>query len=132
MSPWVDLADLRGTLKKGDPYDMMPSKTLRYWGAQSLKPVPEEYLGYIQANSASDDWWKGVDAFVDRVLITAGRDECLRDEIIRFSTVFEKFHPQVNMHEHDGIHDDPLFAVELGESAGGATDTIIDWLQTGF
>jgi acetyl esterase/lipase len=132
MSPWVDLADIRGTLKRGDPTDMMTSSTLRYWGVQSLKPVPKEYLGYIEANSARDDWWKGVDVFIDRVLITAGREECLKDEILRFSSVFEKFHSHVNMQEHDGIHDDPLFAVDIGESAGGATDMIIDWLQAGF
>ncbi|KAF7763495.1 hypothetical protein Agabi119p4_8032 [Agaricus bisporus var. burnettii] len=132
MSPWVDLSDIHGTFKSGDPTDILTTGTLRYWGTEILRPVPKEYLGYVEANSAGDDWWKGVDALVDRVLITAGREECLKDEIIRFNSVFENFHAHVKMEEHDGVHDDPLFAVELGESGGGAPDMIIDWFRAGY
>ncbi|XP_006463273.1 hypothetical protein AGABI2DRAFT_186905 [Agaricus bisporus var. bisporus H97] len=132
MSPWVDLSDIHGTFKSGDPTDILTTGTLRYWGTEILRPVPKEYLGYVEANSAGDDWWKGVDALVDRVLITAGREECLKDEIIRFNAVFENFHAHVKMEEHDGVHDDPLFAVELGESGEGAPDMIIDWFRAGY
>ncbi|EKM76170.1 hypothetical protein AGABI1DRAFT_102467 [Agaricus bisporus var. burnettii JB137-S8] len=132
ISPWVDLSDIHGTLSSGNSTDMLTAGIIRDWGSQVLGPVPREYLGYIEANSAKDDWWKGVDAFADRVLVTAGREECLNNEIIRFKSVFETFHSHVNMQEHSGIHNDPFYAWELGESGGGAPDMIVDWLQAGF
>lgn len=132
MSPWVDLSDIFGTLENGNSTDIITRNTGCYWGAQVLGPVPQTYRDYIEANSARDDWWKGVDAFVDRVLVTAAEGECLKSEVIRFKSVFETFHSHVNLLEHGGVHDDPLYAVALGESGGGAPDMIIDWFRVGF
>ncbi|EKM76169.1 hypothetical protein AGABI1DRAFT_131490 [Agaricus bisporus var. burnettii JB137-S8] len=132
ISPWVDLSDIHGTLKSGDSTDILTTNSIRYLGAEVLKSVPKEYLGYVEANSAKDDWWKGADTLVDRVLITAGREECLNDEIIRFKSVFETFHSQVLLQEHQGVHSDPVMAMGIGESGGGAPDMIIDWFRAGF
>jgi hypothetical protein len=132
ISPWVDLSDKFGTLKDGDSTDIITRNSLCYWGAHVLGPVPQVYRDYIEANSAREEWWKGVDAFVDRVLVTAGRGECLKSEIIRFKSVFELFHSDVKLLEHEGVHDDPFYAVATGESGGGAPDMIIDWFRVGF
>lgn len=132
MSPWVDLSDIFGTLSSGEKTDILTVATIKSWGAQSLGPVPAKHLDYIEANSAKEDWWKGVDAFVDRVLITAGQDECLKNEIIRFQSVFDNFHSHVKLEIHEGIHNDPFFDFAVGEKNGNTTNMIIDWLTVGF
>jgi acetyl esterase/lipase len=132
VSPWVDMSDTHGTFKNGDSTDMFTADVIRDWASRILGPVPKEYLDYIEINSSQDDWWKGAEASIGRVLITAGREECLKDEIIRFKSIFENFHSHVTLLEHQGIHEDPFFAVDIGESGGGAPDMIIDWCQAGF
>ncbi|KAF5347235.1 hypothetical protein D9756_009924 [Leucocoprinus leucothites] len=132
MSPWVDLSDIFGTLSSGDGTDTLSSGLLKYWGSHVLGPVPAKHLDYIEANSAAEDWWKGVDAFVDRVLVSAGRDECLKNEIIRFQSTFDNFHAHVKLELHDGVHNDPMNDFAVGEKNGTMTNLIIDWLTVGF
>jgi acetyl esterase/lipase len=132
MSPWVDLSDIFGTLSGGDDTDILTSKVLKYWGSQVLGSGPTKHRGYIEANSAVDDWWKGVDAFVDRIFISAGEDECLRNEIIRFKSTFEHFHSHVKLEVHGGVHNAPFIGYAVGEKDGSMTDLIIDWLTLGF
>lgn len=133
MSPWVDLSDIFKTLDSGTETDYFDSATLRYWGSEVLQPVPAKYRDYIEANSAADDWWKGVDAFVDRVLITASQGECLKNEVIRFQSTFDNFHSHVKLVLQDeGVHNDPLNDFAVGKKDGKMTQLIIDWLTVGF
>ncbi|KXN83271.1 Putative steryl acetyl hydrolase mug81 [Leucoagaricus sp. SymC.cos] len=132
MSPWVDLSDKFKTFESGDATDILTTGLINYWGSQVLGPVPPKNLGYIEANSAAEDWWKGVDAFVDRFLISAGREECLKSEIIRFHSTFDNYHSHVKLEVHDGVHNDPMIEFGVGEHNGEMTNMIIDWLTAGF
>jgi acetyl esterase/lipase len=132
MSPWVDLSDIFGTLSSGNGTDTLTPDVIKYWGSQVLGPVPGKCLDYLEANSAAEDWWKGVDAFVDRVLVSAGQEECLKNEIIRFQSTFDNFHSHVKLEVHNGVHNDPMNDFAVGEKNGKMTNLIIDWLTVGF
>jgi len=132
ISPWVDLSDIFQTLSSGDRTDYVDAKTLKYWGSAVLGPVPAKYRDYIEANSAADDWWKGVDAFVDRVLISAGEGESLKNEIIRFHSTFDNFHSHAKLVLDPGVHDEPVYDFAVGDTDGELTNTMLDWLTIGF
>ncbi|KAF9449697.1 alpha/beta-hydrolase [Macrolepiota fuliginosa MF-IS2] len=133
LSPWVDLTNIFKTLDSGEDTDFLTVRTLTSWGSTILGPVSAKNRDYVEPNSAAEDWWKGVDAFVDRVLITAGEDECLKNEIIRFHSTFDNFHSHAKLVVQDeGIHNDPLLDFAVGKRDGSTTQFIIDWLTIGF
>lgn len=133
ISPWVDLSDTFKTFSAGENNDYLNTHTLKSWGSEILGPVPANHRGYVEANSAAEDWWKGVDALVDRVLISAGQDECLKDEIVRFQSTFDNFHSHVKLVvEPDGVHNEPLNDFAVGEKNGALTNTVLEWLTIGF
>ena len=68
------------------------------------------------------------------ILISAGEMEVLRDEIIKYSKVVEKYHPNATtiVNEND-IHIGPLFDFLVGDDAKGTlTPKILGWLDEGF
>ncbi len=132
ISPWVDLSDIFKTLSGGDRTDYIDAKTITYWGSQVLGPVPAKHRDYVEPNSAAEDWWKGADAFVDRVLISAGEGECLKNEIIRFQSTFDNFHSHVKLVLEPGVHNEPLGDFAVGVKNGNLTNTVIEWLTVGF
>ena len=69
-----------------------------------------------------------------RVLISAGELEFLRDEIVHYGKRVEEYLKDTTIIiQENGIHDDPLLDLLVGEkSLGSLTPKILDWLEEGF
>ncbi|KAH9476880.1 Putative steryl acetyl hydrolase mug81 [Psilocybe cubensis] len=134
MSPWTSLKDspmLRSNQGRGD---ILTLSTVVYWGSKVLDGVPESGIPYLDGISAPEDWFKGIDKVVKRILISAGDAEVFRDTIIKYTKTVEKYHKDVTffLDEH-GVHDDPFLHFLVGEpNRGKLTPFIIDWLDKGF
>lgn len=137
MSPWVSLlADPTfSSFKSNDKIDMVDSKTLRVWGERVLAPVAEKDLVYIDPINApvKADWFQGLERVVDRILITTGSKECLRDPDEALSAELRKQHEKVQfIVQENGLHDDPYLDFNAGEkNVGVLTPLLVEWIAEG-
>jgi hypothetical protein len=75
-----------------------------------------------------------MDTVVERVLITAGSSECLRDPIEEFAKQICSVHDgAVFWMQENGVHNDPYFDFLTKEAKlGKMTPQILEWFATGF
>ncbi|KAF9481608.1 alpha/beta-hydrolase [Pholiota conissans] len=137
MSPWVRLRDTPAKVLETDREgrgDFLTRRAGMYWANKVLDGVPESAYPYLDANTAPDDWLRGMDKCVKRILISAGSAEVLRDEIIKYAKTVEKLHKETTtVIQENGIHVDPFFDFLVQEKdLGKLTPTILNWLDEGF
>ena len=134
MSPWVKLGGTDDSMTLNDDSDMLSSLCIDDWGRQVLHGIPDSQLPYIEASRAPDSWFKSMDTVVDRVLITAGSAECLRDSIEVFANKICGHHSgAVFLMQEHGVHDDPYLDFFTKEAKKGELTTpILEWFATGF
>ncbi|KAG6901554.1 hypothetical protein C0995_010611 [Termitomyces sp. Mi166 len=134
MSPWVSLTGKTGSMITNDDSDVIGFETLTYWGRIVLDGIPGKYRPYIEPYYASEDWFAKLSTVVQRVLITAGDAECLRDEIVVFADRLGKQHPKVQfVVQKHGVHNDPYFDFLWPEKIKGElTPLILDFFLSGF
>jgi acetyl esterase/lipase len=134
MSPWVALTGTEGSMTSNDGSDIIGTKCINAWGKKILEGIPMSYLPYIEPIQAPEVWFKSLDTAVDRVLITAGSAECLRDPIEVFAKQICRDHDGATfwMQEH-GVHDDPFLDFFFKNvKPGTLTRPILEWFATGF
>jgi len=116
--------------------DVLDKKTLTAWGRANLAHVPQSQNAYIEAKKSPKSWFDGVQSVVDRVLITAGSAECLRDDIADFAKEFRQHHSDAKFFiQENGVHNDPFFDffMYLKENKPREeTPLIVEWLAAGF
>ena len=96
--------------------------------------VPESFYPYMDMSSAPDNWYDGLQNIVDRILITGGGDEVLKDEIHSLSEKISAYHSNTKLViQVGGIHNDPYFDFFAKEKVQSKlTPILIDWLMEGF
>jgi hypothetical protein len=121
-------------MTSNDDSDIIGPKCINIWGNEVLDGVLDSQLPYIEASSAPDSWFKSVDTVVERVLITAGSSECLRDSIEEFAKQICSVHDGVTFWmQEKGVHNDPYFDFFSKEvKLGKMTPQILEWFNTGF
>ncbi|KAJ7594135.1 Alpha/Beta hydrolase protein [Mycena floridula] len=135
MSPWLSLLGERVKLVDSNSRsDIVTSITLRNWGIRVFESVPESDHPYLDAVYAPQDWFKGLDKFVGRILITAGDAECLRDADESLYKDLKLHHEQVKfVLQPEGVHDDAFLDFMLMEKdLSSLTPLILDWLTEGL
>jgi acetyl esterase/lipase len=134
MSPWTSLTGDTGSHLVNDKSDIVGAKTFGYCGRKVFAGVPESRYPYLEASKVPDSWFKGIDRLVDRVLITAGGAECLRDDIAQLSRKIAEHHPEATFIVHaGGIHNDPYYDFLAGETnLCELTLRILNWLAQGL
>lgn len=134
MSPWVALTNKNGLFEAGDATDILCTSTLDNWGSTILADVPQDQIPYVEAISAPESWYKGIDTHVSRVLITAGGAECLKGDIILFEKALSRHHPNVTLVvQPNGVHNDPFSDFAFADSKlSEVTPIILQWLVEGF
>jgi acetyl esterase/lipase len=137
MSPWARLRDTPAQVLKTDREgrgDFLTRRTGLYWASKVLEGVPESAFPYLDLNTAPEDWLKGADECVERILISAGGAEVLRDEILQYAKTMEKHHKDTTtVIQANGIHVDPFFDFLVQEKdLGKLTPAILNWLDEGF
>jgi len=144
MSPWVVMKSTSASSRSNAAYDIVvsanPNSTKQSY-AELVQPyaTQEHELPYMDPLNAPDSWFVGLDGVVERVLMTAGGMEVLRDDIISFSQKLSKviksnrnFTFEV---QEGGIHNDPYldFMVNMPfDRLGSLTPLIIHWLAGGI
>ncbi|KAG6848290.1 hypothetical protein H0H93_001481 [Arthromyces matolae] len=133
LSPWLAVTK-EGSMTTNDDSDIIGTDVLLYWGNTVLRAVPDKYSPYMEASTAPKDWFAKLSDVVERVLITAGDAECLRDSIVTFADRLRGEHPKVDfVLQKYGVHDDPYFDFYWPEKKQGElTPVILDFFASGF
>ncbi|KAH0537355.1 hypothetical protein FGG08_005834 [Glutinoglossum americanum] len=85
LSPWVTFDISAPSMKLNQNKDCLKDTVLQYWGDQFMGEAKAD--PYNQPLTASSDWWSALT--VDEILIVAGRDELLIDDIREFAKKLE-------------------------------------------
>ncbi|KAH9476808.1 Acetyl-hydrolase [Psilocybe cubensis] len=138
MSPWLYLRVRKGvkSYSENEKWDVIaPTSKFTEFGDRVLAGLSDDaILPYIDAASAPPGWYSNAESIVDRVLITGGGKECIRDDIVEFGEAFCKEHSgaQLVIDEY-GVHDDPFYDFLVGEKKlSELTPKILQWLAEGF
>jgi acetyl esterase/lipase len=134
ISPWTNLSADSKSHEENDGRDFLRHATLKDWGSQILAAVPDEDRPFAEAVRAPEEWFKGVDTLVERVLITAGGAEVLRDDIVTFAETFKKHHANSKLVvQQNGLHEDMFLDFVVNEAKKGQlTPLTVEWLAAGF
>ncbi|RDB17507.1 putative steryl acetyl hydrolase mug81 [Hypsizygus marmoreus] len=137
LSPWVSLTSEIESMTLNEGSDMINAATLLYWGREVLAGVPETQVAYLEPLKAPEAWFDGMDRVVERVLITGGDAECLRDSIVRLAEQIEKQYGKEGavtfVLQKFAVHNDPFLDFMLpGMTVGELTPLIVEWLAAGF
>lgn len=135
MSPWVSLTGDTGSHAANDRTDIVGAEMFGYCGRNVFVGVPESLRVYLEASKAPAAWFGGVDGVVERVLISAGGKECLRDDIVKVADRLAAHHGEgVRLVvQEDGVHNDPFYDFLVGEKAlCDLTPEIVKWVRDGF
>ncbi|KAJ3989604.1 Alpha/Beta hydrolase protein [Lentinula detonsa] len=147
ISPWVGLSDpdqWGSTLRTKD-YDVTVHQNLReagehYINAISNINIPHELsqlIPYAEPVLAPDDWYLDLqNSVVDRVLVTAGKEERLFDQIeVFFRCKIKPYHSDaILLVQGGGIHDDIIMDFEISETPlrNELTPVVLEWMAEGF
>ncbi|KAF8651051.1 hypothetical protein AX16_004914 [Volvariella volvacea WC 439] len=118
--------------------DTIGFRIIHEWSQVNLREIPRSQLHYIDSSRTPDGWFQGVNQVVDRILVSAGDLECLKESIVAFATSLKSYHGNVELVvQMNGVHEDPLndFAAAGGKSpktVGELTPLIVSWLVSGF
>ncbi|KAF8901350.1 Alpha/Beta hydrolase protein [Gymnopilus junonius] len=136
MSPWVRMNIDAASFRTNAAHDVFLTPNAEHYADRFLASVKEDQRPYAEPGAAPDSWFDGLDTVVERVLMTAGGKEILRDDIIHFSHRLGKTSSDVTfVVQDDGVHIDPMldFLVKLPhDQLGSLTPQIVDWLVEGF
>lgn len=134
ISPWVNLTGDSKSHTENDGRDFVTARALKTWGTEILAHVPAADRPFAEAVRAPEAWFAGVDGLVDRVLVTAGGAECLRDDIVVFGEAFKKHHAKTELVvQNGGLHEDMFLDFLVNETkVGSLTPLTVEWLAAGF
>lgn len=137
MSPWVNFTNTAPSLVENTPHDISNSPGLGEHVIGCYTPPSQR--AYVEPLKAPSGWFDGLDAIVDRLLVSAGDKEVDRDDIVSFGKIHlegKKTRGYEFVLQEGGVHDDPYFDFFFGTpgegEVGGLTHTIVEWLVDGF
>ncbi|THU91992.1 alpha/beta-hydrolase [Dendrothele bispora CBS 962.96] len=146
MSPWVPFnhdGDRSPSFSENDNMDVITTQTLAKWGRYTSRDFPkppspaqavvESVRKGRKRDSLPCHQFLGVANAVQRVLITVGKNECLRDDVVRVVDQLRKNHPLVRfILQGDGVHNDPYLDLLAGEREGKLMVVIMNWFAEVF
>ncbi|POS80299.1 hypothetical protein DHEL01_v201315 [Diaporthe helianthi] len=140
VSPWLSGVDDGPAFRENAYLDMVSPKVVRQstflttsglGGAHSYEAV--QALGWAMPGDVEDStWWDGVDEVVSDVLVTVGRREVLREEILAFEKRIRLRNPGMNVVldvRPQAAHDFILLEGQLNR-VGGATSQMKCWYKS--
>lgn len=140
VSPWLSSVDDGPVFRENQYLDMVSSKVVKrstafmtgeFGGVYSAEAV--KALGWAMPGEVEDStWWDGVDEAVSDVLVTVGRREVLREEIMAFAKRVKARNPGtdvvLDVRPRDA-HDFILLEGQLNR-VGGATRQMKSWYKS--
>ncbi|KAH7875002.1 Alpha/Beta hydrolase protein [Lentinula edodes] len=149
MSPWVGLTGVYplGTTEflpsftENNNLDILTQEFLIFWGTNVLNGAPHgsldiDTIPYLDPLHAPDDWYQGLQSVVERVLVSTGSKECLRDaDRVFFEQRIKPYHGEAEFWEQEGgVHIDPCLDFQVGDEPlrGALTPRILEWVWECF
>lgn len=148
LSPWISLTGVgtdggKETLpsfQANEHSDVATPTSLLFLASSVFSGLqhPSSDIPYIDPIHAPAEWFQGLPDVVERVFVSTGGDECLRDHTLMF---FEErirpWHGEAEFFEHEGgVHNDPYFDFAVGDKPLGSrqklTPRILNWVIEGF
>jgi len=90
MSPMASFTVEAQSITEFDGIDYMPKRFLQHVGSQILAAFPTADAAFAEPAKAPSTWFAGVNDLFERMLITAGATESMRDDILRVADVLKK------------------------------------------
>jgi len=119
-----------------DGIDRVSADALAGFGHQALLSTIKtpELLPYVDQSYRPEGWYEGLDGIVERILVTAGGNECLKDDIVGVAEAIGKVHRRTRLLvDARGMHDEPLADYTAGETrVGELTPVIMKWFAESF
>ncbi|KAJ4466749.1 hypothetical protein J3R30DRAFT_2213523 [Lentinula aciculospora] len=116
MSSWFALTgihptndgreDLIQTFTENDHCDLLGKNRLITWGNTVVEgaPNPSLDLPYLDPLHAPSDWCQGLPEVFERIFVSTGKKECLRDGIrMVFEEKIKPHHGEAEYFEQDGV-----------------------------
>lgn len=136
MSPWVMVSSHGGgSFAENNKKDILSASTIQEWGLIISSPVPSDQLVYLDPLVAPPEWFQNAPRVVERLLVTAGSYECIRDDIVSFTEQnLSKFEDVTMIVQPGGIHNEPLYGLTRkdDDAEEEITGTVVEWLRHGF
>ncbi|KAJ4478298.1 Alpha/Beta hydrolase protein [Lentinula aciculospora] len=152
ISPWVGFTDPDrwGSSFQTKSYDVTVYQGLRGAGERYINDMHKintfnqsggltssQLVPYVEAVLAPDDWYSDLhNAAVDRMLVTAGKEERLHDQIkVFFERKIEPYHLDATLLVQDGgVHDDIIMDFAIADKPLGnkLTPVVLEWIAEGF
>ncbi|KAJ7460560.1 Alpha/Beta hydrolase protein [Mycena latifolia] len=134
VSPWVALIPGGRSTVENAGKDYISAEGTALYGAQILTQFPEADRAFANPSTALPAWFAGVEGQVERVLVTVGEAECLRDDIVGFAEGLKGCHRDVKLVvQKGGLHVDMYLDFLVGEKKlGRLTGLLVEWLAAGF
>ncbi|KAH7924170.1 alpha/beta-hydrolase [Leucogyrophana mollusca] len=117
--------------------DIVTKETLARWvtafrahSSISSEEGLEDDKYYTEPLQAPDEWWDGLASqVVKKVFISAGEDECLRDDIVTFSETWKRCGVDVTrVVEERGVQASPILDIGSGRPPSDLMLAIVSWL----
>lgn len=143
MSPWISLTGVYEnqplrSFTENDHCDIIGKESLLAWGRTVLSGAPNPFttdFPYLEPIKAPADWYAHLPDVVDRVFVSTGGAECLRDaDEILFREKIKPYHEKCEYYEMEGgVHNDPFFDFQvaegpLGGKRQGLTPRVLEWV----
>jgi len=131
FSPWCVLEPKGTSTHTNADKDLVTADTLSMWGRAYRAQLPDSQLPYVDSTAAPrETWYSGVQALTRRVLVTAGDDEVLRDDVLGLADMLSAAHEDVRVEvQPGGVHVDMVFDVAAkSKTLSPVTSMVVDWL----
>ena len=134
MSPWVTFDDSSPSFAENDKLDTTSASALNFLAMHAQTGITPETRNYIEAITADESWWTGLDKVFLRILNTAGQVECLRDAIVAFGETLKKHvKDTTTVVEKNAVHEDVLRDFSAGQGVKSENYKLdIEWLSDTF
>ncbi|KAF9525447.1 Alpha/Beta hydrolase protein [Crepidotus variabilis] len=119
MSPWVSLNGKTGSHLANSDSDVLPASTWAYLGDQNRPSLnsSKEASYFMEALNVPDEWFSGTFGVVDRILISVGEKECLRDDVLEVAQKLGNGGQKLRVVvDKNGVHNDQYQDIMAGYS----------------
>ncbi|KAF8994010.1 Alpha/Beta hydrolase protein [Cyathus striatus] len=129
LSPWISFTSSTPSHRSNAHFDICSTGTLSKWGSAYLEPIADGERIYAEPARAPPKWFSGMKEVVERMFITAGGSEVLRDDIGLLCETLSKVHPAVIFEmEENGVHNESIFGMMVGSTKSRVLGMIVEWL----
>ncbi|KAI0265812.1 alpha/beta-hydrolase [Gloeopeniophorella convolvens] len=133
-SAWATFNTYAPSYKRNDALDMVPSSAYAFLAQQIGPGITPELRDYVEPGTAPASWFEGLDRVYGRVLVTAGENEALFDQIIDLKGKLEQHVRDTSTFvEPGGVHMNAMDAFWVGEGRSGQDFyKMVSWISETF